>query len=139
VAGLDAAKRAGTYPESVNLAPTPVQRRIGPGQFELGEAAFEVLNSPGHAAGHLSFTVRHNAATALFTGATVFARGRVVVLATPDTDVPVLAKSVETLASIRPDALFPGHCEYVLARAASHLDAAWAAFSTGSLPASLDS
>jgi len=136
-AGLTAARRAGTYPGTLELPPTEISRRIGDGTLAVGRLEIEVIETPGHAAGHLSFAVASGGSTALFTGDTLFARGRVAVLATPDTDLAALAASIDRLAAVRPDVLLPGHCEPVLRGATAHIEIARRAMAAGSLPPSL--
>jgi glyoxylase-like metal-dependent hydrolase (beta-lactamase superfamily II) len=136
-AGLQAARRAGTYPETVRMGATPVQP-LAPGQrLRAGSVGIEVVPTPGHAAGHLCFLADVAGRRVLFSGDLVFSRGRVAVLATPDTDLGDLAASVERVAGLHPDLLLPGHGELVLADAPAHLDAARRAFRHHLLPPGL--
>lgn len=136
-AGLSIAKRAGVYPEPVSLRPTHVARRVNAGQERVGGVAIEVIETPGHAHGHLCFLAELAGCRALFSGDVVFSRGRVVVLATPDSDIAALAGSVRLLAEAEPDALFPGHCEPVLTGATIHVEAAQQCFERGTIPPAL--
>ncbi|MDO8210323.1 MBL fold metallo-hydrolase [Conexibacter sp. CPCC 206217] len=133
-AGLTAAIAAGVYPPSVVLRPTPVARVIGGGTLDVGGLRLDAIETPGHAAGHLAFLAHHARGRVLFSGDAVFARGRVAVLATPDTDVVALAASVERLAALAPDMLFSGHGEPVMRDAAAHLAVASDAFRRQTLP-----
>lgn len=135
--GLRTALRAGTYPKEVRFAPTPIAGILDAGTVKVGDRQIDVLATPGHAAGHLCFRLMSGSATAIFTGDLVFARGRTAVLATPDTDLRLLASSVRTVAACSPDILLPGHCEPVLRGAVRHVGTAAAAFDLAALPESL--
>jgi len=135
--GLRTALRAGTYPEQVRFAPTPIAGILDAGTVKVGDRQIDVLATPGHAAGHLCFRLTSSVATAIFTGDLVFSRGRTAVLATPDTDLHLLASSVRAVAACSPDILLPGHCEPVLRGAVRHVETAAAAFDLAALPESL--
>jgi len=133
--GLDVARAAGTYPSHLSLAPTEVDAVTGP--IEVGDLRVTPIPTPGHAAGHLCYLATGPGLRAVFTGDLVFARGRVAVLGTRDTDLGALRDSVDAVAATRPDALFPGHGSVALTGAAAHLDIAVAAFDRGALPPGL--
>lgn len=128
------AKRGGIYPPDVQLRPTRVSRRLEDGIVTVGDLVVEVVASPGHACGHLCFLAQLPECRALLSGDAVFARGRVVLLATPDTDIGALARTVAHLRGGQPDALLPGHCEPVLKGATRHLDMANICFQRGAIP-----
>ena len=107
------------------------------GAVKVGDRQIDVLATPGHAAGHLCFRLTSSGAMAIFTGDLVFSRGRTAVLATPDTDLHLLASSVRAVAACSPDILLPGHCEPVLRGAVRHVETAAAAFDLAALPESL--
>lgn len=133
-AGLVGAREAGVYPDTVTIEPTPVARRLGCERLDVGGLPIDVLETPGHAAGHLSYLIHHPAGRVLLSGDAVFARGRVVVLGTPDCDLRGLAASVELLAAVQPDVLVAGHGEPVLHGAARHVRSAADAFRRGAVP-----
>jgi hydroxyacylglutathione hydrolase len=135
--GLDVARRAGTYPPDFTVSPTRVDESIGSGRVTTGALALEAVETPGHAQGHLAYLLEIGRRRLLFSGDVVFARGRVVVLATPDSDVRMLATSMTRVAALRPDVLLPGHGEVVLSDAGDHIDAAVTCFRRGQLPPSL--
>lgn len=136
-AGLVAARAAGLYPASVRLAPTPVARELGAETIELAGFCIEVIPTPGHAVGHLCFSVQTAGQRALFAGDLVFSRGRVAVLDTPDTDVDELRRSLDLVLATTPDLLLAGHGSIVLDHAVDHIATAVAAFERGELPAAL--
>lgn len=133
-AGLTAARAAGLYPAPVTLRPTAVGHLADGDAVRVGRLELRVIATPGHANGHLCFTVELDSRTALFSGDLVFSRGRVAVLGTPDTNLAELAASLRRVAALRPDMLLPGHGTPVLAGAHEHLDAAVAALDRQQLP-----
>jgi len=135
--GLRTGLLAGTYPEQVRLNPTPIAGILDAGPVKVGDRQIEVLATPGHAAGHLCFRLVTGGAAMVFTGDLVFSRGRVAVLATPDTDLHLLASSLRAVAECWPVVLFPGHCEPVLRGAVRHVQTAVSAFDLEALPESL--
>ena len=65
---LTAARQAGMYPSDYRLQPTlvdtEVQRR--PHRLDVGTLQLEVLETPGHCAGHACFVLRGHGQTCLF-------------------------------------------------------------------------
>jgi hydroxyacylglutathione hydrolase len=133
--GLATARSAGVYPPHLRLAPVQVHQQLGDETFEIGDVTVRSLPTPGHAAGHLCFIADFDGGVrAAFTGDLVFARGRVAVLGTPDTDIVELRDSIEAVAATAPAALFPGHGSIALTGAGKHLAVALDAFGLGALP-----
>lgn len=118
--GLHAARDAGVYPSGVRLVRCPVDELDG-APLRVGDLSVEVLPTPGHAAGHACFLVTVDDRRVLFSGDLVFSRGRVAVLATPDTDLALLAASLRAVHDAAPDVLLPGHGTPVLHGASDHL------------------
>jgi glyoxylase-like metal-dependent hydrolase (beta-lactamase superfamily II) len=106
-------------------------------ELAVGALTLEVHPTPGHAAGHCCFSFRDAGTRALFSGDLVFARGRVAVLGTPDTDLGALAASLRAVAALAPDALLPGHGAPVLRDAHAHLLSAVGHLERGELPPGL--
>lgn len=136
-AGLTAARATGLYPEAVTLAPTPSSPVADRVSIQVGDCRITTMATPGHADGHLCFLLEHGRSRSIFTGDLVFSRGRVAVLATPDTDVAQLGASIARVARSFPHTLFAGHGEPVLTDAGLHLDAALRAFEDHRLPPGL--
>jgi glyoxylase-like metal-dependent hydrolase (beta-lactamase superfamily II) len=136
--GLTGGRASGLYPPEVRLAPTPIARRLAADTpVRVGDVEIEVLETPGHAAGHLAYLARTPEGTALFSGDAAFTRGRVVLLGTPDSDLQQLARSVRLLAATAPDMLFPGHCEVALRGGGDHLAQAVAYLDREEMPPGL--
>jgi hydroxyacylglutathione hydrolase len=135
--GLALARSAGVYPPHLRLRPAQVTRRLGDETLEIGSVTVRSLPTPGHAAGHLCFVAEIDGGLAAFTGDLVFARGRVAVLGTVDTDLAALRESIATVAATGPASLYPGHGSVALTGAGQHLAVALDAFSLGQLPPGL--
>lgn len=119
---LTAARRAGLYPLDVRLRPTPVAREVdGGARLHVGSLAVDVIATPGHADDHVAYLVHAGEQTALMSGDTILADGRVMLLSTPDCRVGALAGSIVRLATLGPSALFPGHYGPLLSGAAELL------------------
>jgi glyoxylase-like metal-dependent hydrolase (beta-lactamase superfamily II) len=89
------------------LAPVEVQRELKEGdKLKLGEIVLEVLNTPGHTAGSISLYDR--AKKILFTGDTIFCDG-VGRTDMPTSDPDALATSLERLAKLGAEQMYPGH------------------------------
>lgn len=108
--GLDRLREPGGYPESYALAPCPVAGELREGErIAVGRLAIEVIETPGHCGGHLSFALHRPGGIDLFGGDAVFAGGRILLQALPDCSVIDACESVRRLFELRADGLFPGH------------------------------
>lgn len=136
-AGLTAARAAGTYPPDVHLHPGAVTAWDDGDSVSVGAITIAVLATPGHAAGHLCYLAQVDGASVLFSGDLVFARGRIALLATSDSDLGRLTTSLRRVAALRPRALLPGHGTFALRDGASHLDVAIAALDQQRVPPAL--
>lgn len=134
--GLAAARAAGTYPKEMTMTPVAAEV-LPPGPLTVGDLTLDVVPTPGHAAGHTAFLLTEGARTILFSGDLVFARSRVAVLTTPDTDLGALATSLRRVAALKPDVLLAGHAEPVLSQATTHLNTAVAYLDVHALPPGL--
>ncbi|WP_432993987.1 MBL fold metallo-hydrolase [Dactylosporangium sp. CA-233914] len=134
--GLRTARRAGVYPPGLRPAPVPVSP-LETDELAVGALTLGIHATPGHAAGHCCFSFRDAGSRALFSGDLVFARGRVAVLATPDTDLRELGQSLRDVAALDPDVLLPGHGAPVLKDAHTHLRTAVEHLDRGELPPGL--
>jgi hydroxyacylglutathione hydrolase len=118
---VDRARAAGIYPADYRLracetAPLPER------EVSLGGLTLSVVPTPGHAAGHVAFSVAIDGATTLFSGDALFPGGRILLQDTWDCDVRAALRSVERLAALRPDRLLGGHLPPVLRDATTHVD-----------------
>lgn len=132
--GLPAARAAGVYPPDQVLSPVPRATALPAGGLDVGGLRVEAVPTAGHARDHVVYVVDLPSGRAVFSGDLVFARGRIAVLGTPDTDLMAYASSVRAVAARTPHLLFPGHGEVVLSNATRHVEAAVEAFDRAAVP-----
>ena len=72
---VDRARAAGIYPAGYRLEPCAVGP-VGGTTLRLGALAVEVVQTPGHAAGHLAFLAEIDGATTIFSGDALFPEDR---------------------------------------------------------------
>lgn len=127
--GLDIARRNGFYPEDYRLHPYKVDRVLQGGErLECGDLELGVVNTPGHSAGSVCYSVDAEDGLTLFSGDTVFAGGKISLLVCPGSDLLALADSVSRLGDYPIDALLPGHGLFPLRGGAQHIRQAIQAF-----------
>lgn len=81
-------------------------RTVAPGErLAVAGLYLDVVATPGHTADHVCYRLPTGA---VLTGDHVLGRGTSVV-AHPDGDLAAYLDSLETVAALRPDALYPGH------------------------------
>lgn len=114
-ASLDVARRAGVYPADFALPACPVDTEVTDGtQLRVGDLELEVLETPGHAAGHVTYVLRHAGRTSVFCGDAFFFGGRILLQHTWDCSVQDSIRTVERLAALRIDGLYPGHLTFTI-------------------------
>jgi hydroxyacylglutathione hydrolase len=118
---VDRARGAGIYPAGYRLEPCEVDP-LPDHSIRLGDLVVDVIPTPGHAAGHLAFSVRIDGATTLFSGDALFPEGRILLQDTWDCDLGLSLRSVERLAAVAPERLLAGHREPVLTGAIAHVE-----------------
>jgi glyoxylase-like metal-dependent hydrolase (beta-lactamase superfamily II) len=130
---VDVARQAGIYPPDVRLPACSAARALADGEdVTVGSLRVEAVATPGHATGHLTYVVRPAGAegvvpegmsaggtpaegtVAAFTGDALFAGGKILLQHTWDCSVQESIRSVECLAAIDIDQLFPGHGVFAL-------------------------
>lgn len=96
---------------------------VEPGQtLEVGEAALEILHTPGHTAGHTSLW--HEPSGTLLAGDAVFSHGAFGRVDLPTGDPGAMLETLERLAELDVDNLYPGHTDTVEGGAAKHVEMA---------------
>ncbi len=88
---------------------------------DCGDVRFEVLHTPGHSPGGVSFY--DQASEILISGDTVFPGGRVGRWDLPGADYDALHESLKRLNSLSVSALYPGHYDPLASNVAAHLKA----------------
>ena len=137
-AGLDRARATGSYPVDYVFhgAGVDVIGRRGR-QIEVGDLVIEVIETPGHCAGHCSFAYREDGRSVLITGDAVLPLGQVVLQPIDDCSVTESVASIEKLASRSWDVMLPGHLAPGLDQADWHLRTAISRLRRGRLPSAL--
>ena len=109
-ASLDRMRQAGGYPDSYALRSCEVDGELTDGQrLSVGSLELEVLPTPGHSSGHLSFALHRPGGVDLFSGDAAFANGRILLQDLWDCSIADSTRSIRRLAELKPDGLFPGH------------------------------
>lgn len=118
---LDKGRATGMYPPEFQFLPCPVDLELRDGQrLELGSRVFQVLATPGHCAGHLSFLVEDRGKRIIFAGDAIFPEGKILLQNIGDCDLHQSLRSVERLARLESDHLFAGHRQPIVDAAGSH-------------------
>lgn len=124
---LGAAKRAGVYPEDYTFHACPVETVLADGDtYRVGDVELTAIATPGHSAGMLSFVFEEDGTRSAFTGDTIFAGGRILLQDIWDCSVQQSCRSVERLAELELDGLYPGHLAFAVERGHQHVEAAMA-------------
>jgi hydroxyacylglutathione hydrolase len=122
---LVAARAAGVYPADFPFRACPVDAEVGEGDsLRVGDLTLEVIETPGHASGHLTFVLRRGGATSVFSGDTLFFGGKVVLQAIWDCSLQESIASIRKLEALRIDGFFPGHQTFSLRHGHRHVERA---------------
>lgn len=119
---LDRARGPGGYPEDYFFATCPVAGGLRECErITIGRLVIEVVETPGHCGGHLSFALHRPGGIDVFGGNAIFAGGRILLQNIWDYSVVDSCESVKRLTTIRPNGLFPGHGAVSIERGWMHL------------------
>ena len=137
-AGLERARGWGMYPSDLRLEPCEAVEPVTDGSvFDLGGCSVRVVDTPGHADGHLSLLVeRQDGGRALVAGDLVFPGGTISLQVMPDCSIDSIWRSIERVREFEADALYAGHLGPVEQGALGDLDLALSAFRSGRIPPS---
>jgi glyoxylase-like metal-dependent hydrolase (beta-lactamase superfamily II) len=109
-AGLEAARRAGVFPDEVRMRECSVGLRLSDGDgIAVGDGNLQMVSTPGHCGGHGSYLLTGLGPAAVFAGDALFWAGRILLQSVPDCDLGESVHSVERLASLEFESFFPGH------------------------------
>lgn len=129
---------AGVYPSNYQYMSCSVTRGVKENdQIEIGNLILEVLETPGHSRGHISFLLRQNERKLLFAGDSIFAGGKVVIQNIWDCIIPEYALTAAKLHRLRVDSLFAGHGTFVINEAWKHIETAHTCFEKLNVPPNL--
>ena len=107
---LRPARAAGAYPADYRYPPCPLDRTVVEGDcLTIGSLTVRVLETPGHARGHVSYLFEEEGATALFTGDVIFSGGTIVLQNTWDCSIQEYAATAARLHAMQLERLYPGH------------------------------
>ncbi len=135
---ITVAVRAGVYPVDYEFPPCPVARGVQENdEIVIGNTVLKVVDTPGHARGHIAFMFEREGRKLLFSGDSVFAGGKVVIQNIWDCIIPEYADTVAKLHRLGIDSLFPGHGAFLLTEAWRHIDKAHACFERLDVPPNL--
>ncbi len=135
---FDRAREPGGYPDHYVFQDCPVAGSFGEGdRISVGSLEIEVIETPGHCRGHLSYLLHRPGGTDLFCGDAAFARGRILLQNIWDCTVVDSCESVRKLARRKPDGLYPGHAEFSVHRGWTHLYDAMASIASAMPPSQL--
>jgi hydroxyacylglutathione hydrolase len=135
---LEAGKRAEFYPPDFRFRPCPVSQRARAGdRVRVGDLELDVIETPGHAEGHLAFLTTTPDGRACFCGDLVFFGGLISLGSNWDCSIQEYEASVRRLAGAGIDALLPGHHSISLSRGQRHVDTANRLFGLGFVPRSV--
>ena len=112
------AREEGIYPANYHLQSLSKVDILRDGErLQFGDMVLEVLETPGHSADSICYRVRLAQGWALFCGDTLCADGRLTLLNTYDSNPTDFRRSIQRLANITVDGLFPGHGLFLLSNA----------------------
>jgi glyoxylase-like metal-dependent hydrolase (beta-lactamase superfamily II) len=122
---LDRAKGPGGYPEGYIFQPCPMAGELHEGdRLPVGSLEIEVIETPGHCGGHLSYLLHRPGGTDLLCGDALFWGGTILLQDIWDCSVSESCASVRKLDALKVDGLYPGHAAVAIQRGWTH---AWAA------------
>jgi hydroxyacylglutathione hydrolase len=112
---LDVARLAGVYPADFAFRACPVDEELADGAIvSVGDLQVEAVDTPGHASGHVCYVLRHSGLVSAFSGDALFFGGRILLQNTWDCSVQESVRSVERLAGLSLDGLYPGHMTFAV-------------------------
>jgi glyoxylase-like metal-dependent hydrolase (beta-lactamase superfamily II) len=135
---LTQAQAAGVYPSDFVFEGCPVDRELDDGDvLTVGSLELKTLSTPGHSQGHATYVIEHDNRTEAFVGDVVFFGGKILLQNIYDCDLQDYLRSIERLASVPIDGLFPGHGAFSLNDGARHVAAAKATIDRLGVPPNL--
>lgn len=135
---LDAAKAAGIYPQDFTYDPCPVRSPVVENDIvRVGHLRLRVIETPGHSRGHVGYLWTEDDSSALFSGDSVFAGGKVILQNIWDCSIQDYADTARKLHGLRLEELYPGHGPFLLSRAHQHIERAHSSFEGLGVPPNL--
>ncbi len=120
-----ASKVAGILPESFQLRPVTVHRSLRDGDvIRVGSLSLEVIDTPGHADGHICLLMEHDGKRVLFAGDLVFYGGVISLLTFADCRLSELVSSLRKIRPLEITTLLPGHGALAISEGQFHIEEA---------------
>lgn len=112
-----------------------VSRVLRPGErIAFGGCTVEMVPTPGHSPDSVCYLMRCGGKTHLFTGDTLFYQGQVSYFTNVLSCTDCYPGTIEALAALRPEGLYPGHLLFSVARGWVSTERAKAYLDAGVLP-----
>jgi glyoxylase-like metal-dependent hydrolase (beta-lactamase superfamily II) len=106
----------------LDFPPAKVDRKLVDGdRLAVGDRTLQVIHAPGNTPGSICLKMREQGKTALFTGDTLLAQGRLGFINGPGFDLDAHKASLKKLEGLNADMIFPGHGTFVLSDAVEHV------------------
>jgi hydroxyacylglutathione hydrolase len=122
---LDVARKAGFYPPDYVLEPCAIDRELSDGdRIAFGDLSLEVIETPGHADGHISLLLDREDRRTLISGDVVFFGGTILLQNTWDCRLPEHIRSLRRLRELQITALLPSHLALSLQNGQRHIERA---------------
>jgi glyoxylase-like metal-dependent hydrolase (beta-lactamase superfamily II) len=133
--GVEMGKRVGIYPADYRFEADLVEEEIVDGDvITVGDLSLEVISTPGHCEGHLSFLVEVDGSRLLFSGDAIFWGGTVMLQGVPDCSLQDSLATILRLEEIAIDVLLPGHLSLSLKDGHRHIQSAARVIRNGGIP-----
>lgn len=135
---LNQAIEAGVYAQGFSYPACPVSRTVQDGEeIRVGAVKLQVLDTPGHSRGHVSYLWEKEGKRCLFSGDVIFSGGKIVLQNTWDCNIQDYAQSIAKLHRLNIDALYPGHGPFLHTQAWRHINMAHEKFTQLDIPPNL--
>jgi hydroxyacylglutathione hydrolase len=122
---LDVAKKASFYPADYVLEPCPVDGELADGDaIRIGDLSLTVVDTPGHADGHISLLLERGGERTLFSADAVFYGGYILLQSIWDCRLDAVIRTLRKLRELELDALIPSHLAYSVADGQRHIEKA---------------
>ncbi len=135
---LAAAREAGIYPRDFAYAPCTVRSAVVENDVvKVGDLELTVLETPGHSRGHVGYLWAEAGSSALFSGDSIFAGGKIILQNIWDCSIGDYADTARKLNGLRVERLYPGHGPFLLSQAHRHIEQADSYFQSLGIPPNL--
>ena len=131
---LRQAKQAGAYPADYVFHACPVTPVRDGEVLQAGGFHLQLIETPGHADGHVCYLMEHGGKRVLFSGDLVFWGGKIILQQIDDCRIPEYASSMERVRALQIDSLLPAHLNFLLNRGYVPIEKACSVFAGLGIP-----